>query len=101
MSFWTAVVVIVAIVAFANIKIARLHAQGDHSRRHFGPWARFNRDGEQRDERAPAVPASAHEHELEREVEALRDRIKVLERIATDEHQPQRLAAEIESLRDR
>ena len=38
--------------------------------------------------------------ELQREVETLRERIKVLERIATDEHKPQRLAAEIESLRD-
>jgi hypothetical protein len=101
MSMWTAIVVIVAIVALANIKIARLHARGDYSKRHFGPFARFNRDDEQRDERAPAVPTSMHERELEREVEALRDRIKVLERIATDEHQPQRLAAEIESLRDR
>lgn len=43
---------------------------------------------------------SPRELELQREVEELRDRVKVLERIATDEHKPQRLAAEIESLRD-
>lgn len=102
MSMWTAIVVIVAIVALANIKIARMHARGDYSRRHFGPFARFNPD----DGEGTALPqrdqsVTGRERELESEVGELRDRIKVLERIATEEHQPQRLAAEIESLRDR
>jgi len=39
--------------------------------------------------------------ELQREVETLRERIKVLERIATDDRRPQALASEIESLRDK
>ena len=43
---------------------------------------------------------SARESELQREVRELRERVKVLERIATDEHEPKRLAAEIERLRD-
>lgn len=38
--------------------------------------------------------------EQHRELEDLRERVKVLERIATDERAPRRLAAEIESLRD-
>ena len=38
--------------------------------------------------------------ELLREVRDLRERVKVLERIATDDHEPKRLAAEIERLRD-
>ena len=107
MSMWTAIVVIVAIVALANIKIARMHARGDYSRRHFGPFARFNPDhGDdtalpQRDQLQRDQPVTGRERELESEVGELRDRIKVLERIATEEHQPQRLAAEIESLRDR
>lgn len=38
--------------------------------------------------------------ELQREVETLRERIKVLERIATDDRSSKLLANEIESLRD-
>lgn len=50
-----------------------------------------------------AQPADS---ELQREVETLRERIKVLERITTDAHsleqrQSKSIAAEIESLRDR
>jgi hypothetical protein len=102
MSVWTAIVVIVAIVAMANIKIARMHARGDYSRRHFGPFARFNPDHGESSALPPRdQPVTGRERELESEVGELRDRIKVLERIATEEHQPQRLAAEIESLRDR
>jgi hypothetical protein len=37
--------------------------------------------------------------ELQREVEALRERVKVLERIATEDRKSQSIAAEIESLR--
>lgn len=43
---------------------------------------------------------TAREHELEREVEAMRARIAVLERIATDEKRGNDLAREIEALRD-
>jgi len=43
----------------------------------------------------PANPA------LEREVEELRERVKVLERIATEERETKLLSAEIESLREK
>lgn len=39
--------------------------------------------------------------ELEREVQNLRERVKVLERIATDSNGPARLSDEIERLRDK
>jgi len=38
---------------------------------------------------------------LEREVEELRERVKVLERIATEERETKLLSAEIESLREK
>lgn len=43
---------------------------------------------------------SARETALQHEVEELRERIKVLERIATDDRGAGRLAAEIDALRD-
>ena len=85
MSFWTAVVIIVAITAFANIRMAKYRAQGGDS---------------QSAEPARLVP-SQREGELLREVEDLRERIHVLERIATDGRKPQALADEIERLRDK
>ena len=88
MSFWTAVVVIVAIVAFASIRIAAMN------RRHgIGPHLQ--------------QPADDGEKALLRhEVEELRERIKVLERITTDANtshalETRRVADEIEALRDR
>lgn len=39
--------------------------------------------------------------ELIKELETLRERVKVLERIATDERQSRSIAAEIEALRDK
>ena len=47
---------------------------------------------------APALP-SLREAELQREVEELRERVHVLERIATEERHSREIAAEIESLR--
>lgn len=85
MSFWTAVVIIVAITAFANIRMAKYRAQGGDS---------------QSAEPARLVP-SQREGELLREVEDLRERVKVLERIATDGRSTAALADEIESLRER
>ncbi len=86
------VIIIVAIVVSGVVKLARI-ANGTErqGRKHrHGPQALLD----------PAQP-SPRELELQREVEDLRTRIHVLERIATDQHQPQRLAAEIESLRER
>lgn len=79
MSFWTALVAIVAIMAFANMRRQR--------------W--------QHDEpRAPLLrePDTAA---LEREVSDLRRRLEVLERIVTDQRGSQKLADEIEALRTR
>lgn len=90
MSWATAVVLIVLISAIAGVMRAR-HG-GDHRR-------------QRRHEREQAQLPSAREQQLEREVEDLRDRIKVLERITTEGHsaeasETRRIAAEIEALRD-
>lgn len=83
MSFWTAVVSIVAITAFANIRMAKYRAQGRHG-----------------DHAEPTRALSGQrETELQREVEDLRERVRVLERIATDGRSTAALANEIESLR--
>jgi hypothetical protein len=82
MSFWTAIVAIVAILAWANMRGGR-----DRAGR---PLA------ELRDAVTVPPPSSA----LEREVIELRKRIEVLERIITDERDTRRLAQEIEALRE-
>jgi hypothetical protein len=86
------VIIIVAIVVSGLVRLARI-AKGTERLgrrgRHGGP-ALLD----------PAQP-SPRELELQREVEELRTRIHVLERIATDGRQTHALAAEIESLRDR
>jgi len=85
MSFWTALVVVIAILAFAAMRIARYNF----------------------DHRRIAPPADdAAKAQLQREVEELRERVRVLERIATDSNtvnaiESRQIAAEIESLRDR
>lgn len=88
MSFWTAVVGIVAILSLTAMRIARYRARPDD------PAARSGH---------PHTPhlAAKRDTELQREVEDLRDRVKVLERIVTDERGSRAISAEIESLRDR
>lgn len=81
MSFWTAVVVIVAIVSFAQLRTAKYRALG----RERGTGSH--------------LPAP-REAELEREVLDLKKRLAVLERIATDDRQSKAIAHEIEQLRD-
>lgn len=76
MSFGTVVVVIFAISA-----IAWLRAQ------------KYRRGG-------AIDSASSREPELEREIDQLRQRIAVLERIAIEERGGDKLAREIEALRD-
>lgn len=82
MSFWSAVVAIVAIVSFASLRIAKYRALG-----HGGE--------------TPASRGGYREAELEREVLDLKKRLAVLERIATDDRQSKAIAQEIESLRGR
>lgn len=56
--------------------------------------------GHWEDEKGRVAPLnSAREAELQQEITELRERVKVLERIATDDSEPRRLAAEIEKLR--
>ncbi len=86
MSFWTAAVIVVAIVAFAAMKIVR-----------------YNTQGHGRHDAAPSAETSDAER---REIEELRERIKVLERIATDGNtldtsETRRISAEIEALREK
>lgn len=76
MTFWTALVIIAALVVFARMRSDRMgqDAGGDQA----------------------CVPASA---EMARELADLRARVEVLERILTDERGRDRLAQEIEALR--
>ncbi|MFA6219086.1 MAG: hypothetical protein WC692_04835 [Erythrobacter sp.] len=88
MSFWSALVLIVAIVAFTEMVKSR------HRTRH----------GIVRD--AAGSETLGDTRDAQREIEDLRERIKVLERIATDGNaldarETQRISAEIEALRDR
>ena len=91
MSMWTAIVVIVIVTMVASVMMKRYEALG-------------------RNDRAvpPADDASqlARREAEQREIAELRERIKVLERIATDANTSaaltsRRVADEIESLRDR
>ncbi|MFM6832099.1 MAG: hypothetical protein ACKOVA_17430 [Novosphingobium sp.] len=80
MSFWSAIVAIVAIIAYANIRMNR--------DRHGSSSAETDTD--------PAYTAA-----LEREVAEMRKRLEVLERIATDDGETRRLSREIDSLREK
>ena len=82
MSFWTAMVVMVAIGAFVKMR-------GDRLRYH----------GETREIVRPAERESGGD--AERELADLRRRLEVLERIVTDDGKTRRLSSEIDALRDR
>ena len=90
----TVVIVVVAILASVVVRLARIHNGTDWHALRFGrgrhaPQGLLD----------PGQPSQS-EKELQREVEDLRERIHVLERIATDGRHTNNLAAEIESLRD-
>lgn len=95
MDLGTALVVIAGIGAFYSLKSQRIRSGTDSGQR-------FRR-GRHHDAPASVDPAlpSPREQELQQEVSALKDRIHVLERIATDGRGTRALADEIESLRDR
>lgn len=86
MSFWTAVVVIVAIIGLTEIIKTKYRARHGIT---------TDMMGNEKPIAPPTNPA------LEREVEELRERVKVLERIATEDRETKRLSAEIESLREK
>ncbi|MGN3975131.1 hypothetical protein [Tsuneonella sp. SYSU-LHT278] len=86
MSFWTALVVMTAIFAFMVLRIVRIQSEAG-KRNHAAPAD----DGEKT--------------ALRGEIDDLRERIKVLERIATDANtsaaiETRRVSDEIEALRD-
>jgi hypothetical protein len=81
MSIWAALVAIVGIIAFVQVvKYRTGHGPTPPAMDQEGPIVREN-------------------VELKREVEDLRERIKVLERIATEDRGAKRLSEEIEALR--
>ena len=84
MTFWTAVVIIVAIIAVSEVIKSRHRYKNGVTL----DW----KGGEQQPEK--------NDPALQREVEELRERIKVLERIATEGGETKRLAEEIDKLRD-
>jgi hypothetical protein len=90
MSISVTAIVIVAIVVSGVVRLARIKHGTDY---------RSYRRGRGQPLLDPAQP-SPRELELQKEVEDLRERIHVLERIATDGRSTKALAAEIESLRD-
>lgn len=85
MSFWTAVVVIVAIGALVKIFSARNNRALDIT---------HDENGQ------PASPPPGDDTEARREIEALQKRIKVLERIATEDRETKNLSNDIDKLRD-
>jgi hypothetical protein len=88
-SFGSTLVIIVAIIAFTVMRITR-YGTG------FG-----DRHGQLRHGRPGHDLPSPREEQLTREVEDLRDRIAVLERIATEDRHGKAVAADIESLREK
>ncbi|MFM5895693.1 MAG: hypothetical protein ACKOQM_14855 [Novosphingobium sp.] len=98
MSHESFIIAIVAIVVWGAIRLARIKAGTD--RKSWGP-RNFAAHLQEVQSHLPTAQTTAREKELQKEVEDLRERIHVLERIATDGRHTNNLAAEIESLRDR
>ena len=91
MSFWTAIFLIAVVFAVAEVFKARYRSEKGITRDFMGNESFGS---------PPADPAA------QRELEDLRERIQVLERIATDgnsldANETQRIAAEIDALRDK
>jgi hypothetical protein len=85
MSIWTAAVIIIALLVLGDVLKSKHRArQGAADLRGQDPGVR------------PVDDAA-----LKREVEELRERVKVLERITTEDQGSKRLSAEIESLREK
>ncbi len=83
MGFWGAIVLIVLIGCITSVLTERYKAQR--------AWAERGAD---------APPPGRRAEEIEQEVLALKQRVAVLERIATDDRKRIGLADEIEQLRD-
>jgi hypothetical protein len=85
MTLWTAIVVIVAIITLGELIKSKHRAQ----------------HGITTDAMGHERPLPREDAALKREIEELRERVKVLERIATEDRDTKRLSAEIERLRDK
>jgi len=83
-SWATAIVIIVALSVLGKIWKDRQNTPRDHIM----------------DQHGNRIEPSPREREMESELEELRERVKVLERIATDGNEAQRLSSEIDRLRD-
>ena len=97
MDVGTAFVAIAGIGAVFSLKLARVRAGTDR-------WGRKFAERQGWSQGAGAALPSVREAELEKELAALKERLHVLERIATDANSPAQrqtraLADEIESLR--
>ncbi len=88
MSFWSAIVLIVLIGSVASVLQSRYRTRHGITTDMMGNETRLPPED------------SAEKQMLRREVEELRERVKVLERIATDDRRKLGLADEIERLRD-
>lgn len=86
MNMWTAIILIVAIISVTQV------LQAMHRAKH---GIITDEMGNEKPIAPPTDPA------LEREVKELRERVKVLERIATEDRETKLLSAEIESLREK
>ncbi len=96
MSFWTAVVIIVAIGAIASVLRSRYNAQAGITEDYLGNQTISRAEDRERDAREKAAQA---------EIAQLKERLAVLERIATDANsadarESNRIASEIEALRE-
>lgn len=88
MSMWTAFVIIAGIIAVSEVLKARHRA-------HAGITTDMMGNGKH----LPQKDIRAENLTLRREVEDLRERVKVLERIVTEDRNTRAIADEIESLR--
>ena len=94
MSFWNAIVLIVLISAVAKVMKAKAYARHGITD--------IRADNRLESLRQIARPADGEDtRAMQQELEQLRERVKVLERIATDERHSRQIAAEIEALRDK
>lgn len=96
MNFWEAIVLIVIITSVAKVFQAGLYSRSGRARR-----VTIDDKGKQTiiEHADRDADAEIRNQRLQGEVEELRERIKVLERIATEDRKARDLADEIESLR--
>lgn len=84
MNFWTAAIVVMLIWGMVSVMKSRHQASRGHAA----------------EEGGSAMGEPQRQAELKREIAELRERVQVLERIATDNPEARRLSAEIDRLRD-